>query len=236
MKAIMKSLFGLTVLTFAILSQQSFGQNMFQTYDMVVSDPAGVIAAMNKLQSSSTGSASSANVFLYQYLANGESQATHSILVVHSSIEEMNSNLARNAGSSDWTTFVSEVSQAAQIESEAIGQFLGVGGDPSAVLSPNRAGMVYQMSVTDPAAYASAWADFAAANADQGVSYLSALIADGNNPATHVAVNWANSPGELLMNQPQSFSGWESFSQRVSGIRTIEATAMMQLIATWAAE
>ena len=231
-----KNLVSSALLTFAILSQQSFGQGIFQTYDMVVSSPAGVVAAMNKLQSSSTGSESSADIFLYQYLANGESQATHSVLVVHSSIEEMNSNLARNVGSSDWATFVSEIGQAAQIESEAIGQFLGVGGDPSAVLNPNRAGMVYQMSVTDPAAYASAWTDFVAENADQGVSYLAALIADGNNPATHLAVNWANSPGELLMNQPQSFSGWDSFSQRVSGIRTIEATAIMQLIATWAAE
>ena len=93
--------------------------------------------------------------------------------------------------------------------------------------------MVYQMSVSDPATYASAWTYFVGANADQGVSYLSAAIASGNNPATHVAVNWANSIGELLMNQPQNLDGWDSYSQRVLGIRKVESTNVMMLLASW---
>jgi len=96
--------------------------------------------------------------------------------------------------------------------------------------------MIYDMSVTNPAAYASAWTDFVGANSDQGVSYLVGAIADGSNPTTHSAVNWANSLSELLVNQPQNLAGWESFSQRVSGIRTIEATSIIQLVASWSAE
>ena len=62
---------------------------MFQGFDLVASNPAGVVAAMDKLQATSVGEASSANVFLYRFLANGESQATHRVLVVHSSPGEI---------------------------------------------------------------------------------------------------------------------------------------------------
>ena len=223
-------------LIFIFLSQQSYSQSMFQSFDLVASNPAGVVAAMDKLQATSVGEASSANVFLYRFLANGESQATHRVVVVHSSPGEMTANLALNATSPEWATFGREVSESARPLSSVIGQFLGVGGDPNSVTSPNRIGMIYDMSVTNPAAYASAWTDFVGANSNQGVSYLIGAIADGSNPTTHSAANWANSLSELLMNQPQNLAGWESFSQRVSGIRTIEATSMIQLVTSWSTE
>jgi hypothetical protein len=148
----------------------------------------------------------------------------------------MTANLALNATSPEWARFGREVSESARLVSSVIGQFLGVGGDPNSVTSTNRIGMFYDMSVTNPAAYASAWTDFVGANSNQGVSYLIGALADGSNPTTHSAANWANSLSELLMNQPQNLAGWESFSQRVSGIRTIEATSIIQLVASWGAE
>ena len=56
-----------------------YAQQPFQTYDMIVSDPAGVVAALDKYQASQTGQQGSATVILSQYLANGESLATHQI-------------------------------------------------------------------------------------------------------------------------------------------------------------
>ena len=70
----------LTALAFFIASHQVLAQQPFQTFDMIVTDPAGVVAAMNKLQASPTGQQSTARVILNQYLANGESLATHQIL------------------------------------------------------------------------------------------------------------------------------------------------------------
>lgn len=224
---------GLVTLVFLFLCQLSFGQSVFQSFDLIVSDPGGVVAALNKAQASPLGQDSSARVYLYQYLANGDSQATHSVLVVHDNAEEMGGDLQRNLTSSDWATFISEMNQASEVEAEVIGQFLAVGGDPSSVLDPNRVALAYQMSVTDPAAYARAWTDFVGANAEVGVSYLSASVASGNNPATHVAVNWANSVGELMANQPQNLDGWDTFSRRVRNIRTVESTNMMMLLASW---
>ena len=73
----------LSALVFLLASQQVLAQQPFQTFDMIVTDPAGVVAAMNKLQASPTGQQSTARVILNQYLANGESLATHQILVVY---------------------------------------------------------------------------------------------------------------------------------------------------------
>lgn len=233
----MKNVFASLVCLLA--SQQVLAQQPFQTFDMIVTDPAGVVAAMNKLQASPTGQQSTARVILNQYLANGESLATHQILVVYPTTEEMDANIARNALSPDWAQFLTEMQEVATVEAEGVGQILAVGGDinNSVATAIGRTNMYYQMSVTDPAAYASAWSDFTSANADTGViSYLSGVVAFGSNPSTHVVTNVYSSPGEAVANMPQNYAGWDAFSQRVSSIRTIEGRGLSTVIAEWLPE
>ncbi len=233
----MKNVFASLVCLLA--SQQVLAQQPFQTFDMIVTDPAGVVAAMNKLQASPTGQQSTARVILNQYLANGESLATHQILVVYPTTEEMDANIARNALSPDWAEFLTEMQEVATVEAEGVGQILAVGGDinNSVATAIGRTNMYYQMSVTDPAAYASAWSDFTSANADTGViSYLSGVVAFGSNPSTHVVTNVYSSPGEAVANMPQNYAGWDAFSQRVSSIRTIEGRGLSTVIAEWLPE
>ena len=229
----------LATFIFLLASQQVLAQQPFQTFDMIVTDPAGVVAAMNKLQASPTGQQSTARVILNQYLANGESLATHQILVVYPSTEEMDANIARNALSPDWAEFLTEMQEVATVEAEGVGQILAVGGDinNSVATAIGRTNMYYQMSVSDPAAYASAWSDFTSANADTGViSYLSGVVAFGSNPSTHVVTNVYSSPGEAVANMPQNYAGWDAFSQRVSSIRTIEGRGLSTVIAEWLPE
>ena len=161
----------LSVFIFMLASQQVLAQQLFQTFDMIVTAPAGVVAAMNKLQSSPTGQQSTATVNLFQYIANGESLATHQILVVYPSTEAMDADLLRNASSPDWAVFLSEIQGVATVEAEGVGQILAMGGDidnPVAT-APGRTNVYYQMTVSDPATYASAWADFTSANAATGI-------------------------------------------------------------------
>ena len=229
----------ISVFIFMLASQQVLAQQLFQTFDMIVTDPAGVVAAMNKLQSSPTGQQSTATVNLYQYIANGESLATNQILVVYPSTEAMDADLLRNASSPDWAVFLSEIQEVATVEAEGVGQILAMGGDidnPVAT-APGRTNVYYQMTVSDPAAYASAWADFTSANAATGiVSYLSSVAAYGWNPATHVVNNVYSSVGEAVANMPQNYQGWDAFSQRVDNIRTVEGRVIATHLATWAPE
>ena len=213
--------------------QSSFAQAVFQSYDLIVSDPAAVVAAMDKYQSSPTGQANTATVILYQYVAAGDNMATHAVNVVHSSPEEMDANLARNQASQDQATFLAEISPIAEVTSRWMGQILLSGGDPNNITSANPASIAYFISVSDPVAYAQAFTKFTERNSDVGQSFLSTMTVDGDNPATHVALNNGNSLGELFMNQPQMLDGWDDFANETGQIRTIESVAAFTVVKRW---
>ncbi len=222
-----------------VLASKQLLAQPFQTYDMIVTDPAGVVGAMNKFQASQTGQQSTARVFLNQYIANGESLATHQILVVYPSSEEMDANILRNTTSPDWAEFLADMQEVATVEAEGVGQILAMGGDVDSPVAtaPGRTNVYFQMSVSDPAAYASAWSDFTSANAGTGVvSYLSSVAAFGSNPSTHVVNNVYSSIGEAVSNMPQNYEGWDAFSQRVRNIRTVEGRAITTLVTSWLPE
>jgi len=203
---------------------------------MIVSDPAGVVAALNKYQESPTGQQSTATVILSQYVANGESLATHQILVVYPSTQEMDLNLKRNATSNDWAEFRTDMQSAASVEAEGIGQILAMAGNPNdpVATAMGRTNVIYQLSVDDPATYASAWFDFTNDNRQEGfVSYLSSVLAYGANPDTHIVANVYSSLGEALSNQPQTMEGFDVFLQRVSGIRTVEGRVVTTVVGEW---
>jgi hypothetical protein len=203
---------------------------------MIVSDPAGVVAALDKLHESPTGRQSTSTVILSQYVANGESLATHQILVVYPSSQEMDVNLMRNATSPDWAEFLNDMQGSASVEAEGLGQILAMSGNPNdpVATAMGRTNVIYQLSVGDPATYASAWSDFSGANLQEGtVSYLSSVLAYGANPTTHVVNNVYRSPGEALLNQPQLMEGFDVFLQRVSGVRTVEGRMITTVLAEW---
>jgi len=216
-----------------LVVQTSFGQAVFQSFDLVVSDPAAVVAAMDKYQASPTGQSNTSIAILYQYVAAGDNMATHVVNIVHSSPEEMDANLERNQGSSDQAAFFAEVSQAATVTRRWMGQILLTGGSVDNLTNPNPAAMAYFMSVSDPAAYAQAFSNFIGQNEDVGQSFLSSIMADGEDPATHVVLNYGNSLGELVMNQPQALDGWSDYASDVRNLRTVEATAVLNVVKRW---
>ena len=219
-------------LAFVLFTHYSLGQTTFQTYDLVVSDPAAVVAAIDKYQASPTGQSNSASVVLYAYVAAGDNLATHAINVVHPSPSDMDANLALNE-SQDQAVFLAEIREVATVTSRAMGETLLIGGNPENITSANPAVMRYLMSVSDPAAYAQAFSSFLGQNPDIGVSYLSSMMADGTNPETHVILNYANSVGELFINQPQTLEGWAEYSAAVKDLRTIESTAVATEVKRW---
>ena len=216
-----------------LVVQTSFGQAVFQSFDLVVSDPAAVVAAMDKYQASPTGQSNTSIAILYQYVAAGDNMATHVVNIVHSSPEEMDANLERNQGSSDQATFFAEVNQAATVTRRWMGQILLTGGSVDNLTNLNPAAMAYFMSVSDPAAYAQAFSNFIGQNEDVGQSFLSSIMADGEDPATHVVLNYGNSLGELVMNQPQALDGWSDYASDVRDLRTVEATAVLNVVKRW---
>ena len=220
------------MLVIVFFTHHGLGQTTFQTYDLVVSDPAAVVAAIDKYQASPTGQSNSATVVLYAYLAAGSNMATHAINVVHPSPTDMDANLALSE-SQDQAVFLAEMREVATVTSRAMGETLLVGGNPDNITSANPAVMRYLMSVSDPAAYAQAFSSFLGQNPSIGVSYLSSMMADGTNPETHVVLNYANSVGELFINQPQTLAGWDEYSAAVKDLRTIESSVVATEVKRW---
>ena len=228
-----KCLFVTLGLTFTTLI---YAQQPFQTYDMIVSDPAGVVAALDKFKASQTGQQASSTVVLSQYLANGESLATHQILVLYPTILDMDLELKHNATSDDWSELLTDIRSAASVEAEGIGQVLATAGNPNdpVMTAIGRVRVTYQLSVDDPATYASAWSDFANDNLQENnVSILRSVIAYGANPSTHLVSNVYSSLGEALSNQPQTMEGYDEFLQRVSSIRTVEGRVISTVVGEW---
>jgi hypothetical protein len=148
----------------------------------------------------------------------------------------MDLNLKRNATSDDWAEFLTDMQSAASVEAEGIGQILAMAGNPNdpVATAMGRTMVSYQLSVDDPATYASAWSDFANDNLQEGsVSYLSSVLAYGAHPGTHVVANIYSSLGEALSNQPQTMEGFDVFLQRVSGIRTVEGRVVTTVVGEW---
>ena len=79
----------LTLLVTLSFSQLSMAQGFGMKFDIVASNPAAVVAAMDKFSESQTAQAGAGNVTLYQYLVNGESPATHAFVVNYPSAEAM---------------------------------------------------------------------------------------------------------------------------------------------------
>ena len=63
-----------------VLAQTTFAETrMGIYYQMTVSDPSAMVAALDTFRSSSVGKKTSAEVTLYQIMANGTNPATHAL-------------------------------------------------------------------------------------------------------------------------------------------------------------
>lgn len=216
------------------MTQVFFGMK----FDIVASDPAGVVAAMDKFSESQAAQAAPGNVTLHQYLVNGENPATHAFVVTYPSAEAMDATNARNAISQDWATFLTELNMVSQQAGTMMFRSLGLNtGDPDSITSPNAAGNWIFMNVSDPETYAEAWQELVADGNDLPItSTLIQVVADGTGGITHALIQSSNSMATMLNNPAQANRGWEDFIDEVEDIRTIENRVMTVSLKQWSAD
>ena len=216
------------------MTQVFFGMK----FDIVASDPAGVVAAMDKFSESQAAQAAPGNVTLHQYLVNGENPATHAFVVTYPSAEAMDATNARNAISQDWATFLTELNMVSQQAGTMMFRSLGLNtGDPDSITSPNAAGNWIFMNVSDPETYAEAWQELVADGNDLPItSTLIEVVADGTGGITHALIQSSNSMATMLNNPAQANRGWDDFIDEVEDIRTIENRVMTVSLKQWSAD
>jgi hypothetical protein len=229
----MKTLRGLAItLGIALGNTASAQEFVGMAYDFVATNPAGVVAALDKYMASPTGRNNPGYPILNQYIVNGTDAATHNIVVVFPSTEAMDQANLANALSADWAVFLSEMGDASTSSGELLYQSTGVSvGSQAAVTSSNPISQWVTMEVTDPAEYVDAWLELAEEyQGDQVFSQLIAIGADGRQGATHNLVISADSMTGLFSDPVNESRGWSEFVGDIQGIRSIiSRNIVMQL-------
>ena len=219
------------------LSVQSIAQPFLgMEYDFLVTNPAGVVAALDKYMASPTGRNNLGYPILNQYVVNGENPATHNIVTIFSSLEDMDKSNRANAGSQDWTTFLTEIAAVASSAGELLYLAPDVTvGDRSIISSPNYVSQWLMMKVTDSEKYVDAWMEFAEGyQSDKVFSQLVTIGADGERGATHNLIISARNMTDLLTSPLNTSRGFSQFNSEISDIRTVISRNIVTQVKSYA--
>jgi|TARA_B110000977_G_C11000349_1_gene463555 hypothetical protein len=226
------------LLVFGIsFSTQSFGQAfMGLAYDIEVTNPARLVAAMDKINAALSRSGRVGYPILNRYIVNGESPATHNVVVVYPTVEDMDKANAENAVSQDWAIFQKEVAESASQVGELLYQAPGISvGDPSIITSSNSVSQWILMDIIDSEKYIDAWLELAEKyQSDKVFSQLIVIAADGERGATHNLIISANSMSDLMENPVNTSRGWSRYLSKVSEIRTVISRNIVTQVKSYA--
>ena len=230
---IFSTLVGLLLLTQTVAAATPVGTY----YQVNVTNPAAVVAALDAYADSPTGQKNPATVTLFQITSNGTNPATHAISVSFASAEDMDRSRALNMASKDFAAMQASMAGAMTPVSESMFRDTGVtAGSPAAITSDNPVGRFILMDVQDPAAYVAAWTKMMASRDSDLPSSVSQIMAAGTADTSHVVSIFANNMAEMmaLADANQGNPAWAEFLASVNGIRAIEDDAMVVRVKSWA--
>lgn len=230
---IFSTLVGLLLLTQTVAAATPVGTY----YQVNVTNPAAVVAALDAYADSPTGQKNPATVTLFQITSNGTNPATHAISVSFASAEDMDRSRALNMASKDFAAMQASMAGAMTPVSESMFRDTGVtAGSPAAITSDNPVARFILMDVQDPAAYVAAWTKMMASRDSDLPSSVSQIMAAGTADTSHVVSIFANNMAEMmaLADANQGNPAWAEFLASVNGIRAIEDDAMVVRVKSWA--
>lgn len=233
----MLRIFSTFLLTLGVaVNSASINAQIALGFDIEVSDPARLVAAMDKYTESQTGTSIPATAILSQYVANGTSTATHNLAVFYPSVTDMDEAFLRNALSADWNEFIMEFGAASDTVLNVMFEPTGLTNNNADVIS----GELYAsrwivVDVTDEAAFASEWQQLVNSDpADWNVNAsLWRIIAPGNATGSHLISYQADNFSELLSVRNSSRPGLASFQRAVNGISSAYSISMVNTVKIW---
>jgi hypothetical protein len=215
-----------------VLAQGKHALHAFYFFN--VSNPAGVVAAMDKFQASACGRRMPADIGLMAETINGSAQSTHFIIA---SFEEMADFAAMGplmqscaeaaTLAQDMRAVATPVSEYAIIPAIEVGDW-----------TEDSVFMKYDMKVSDEGAYASAWTALMDASVENGTitnSYGLNRVFLGNSEASHFVYIGA-SDFEALTAQEATINSSSDFSRylrKVGGVREILNTSLITPVKSW---
>lgn len=192
-------------------------------YGFATRDPAAVVGALDQMMAD-CGDGIPAQVSLFAEIFNGSDPITHTVGFTYADAGAMMTTGETFNSCPGSTAFYETINKVTKPLSEALSEPVVVGGDPNA----DEAFMVFQMTVSDEAAYGAAFTTLMETSAADGAlpgSYGLNRLANVESGITHFAYIGASDVGALLdANEALAASNnaaRAAFNAEVADIRTM---------------
>ncbi|MAS61178.1 MAG: hypothetical protein CMQ07_08755 [Gammaproteobacteria bacterium] len=228
-----------TVLSFlflvAVNTASAQGQHVLHAfYFFNVTNPAGVVAAMDEFKSSSCGSELPADVGLMAETINGSASSTHFLIVSYETMADFSEAQELTQTCADAATFLQEMRSAATPVTEyAIIPAIEVGD-----WTQDSVFMKFDMKVNNAELFAASWSELMDANVQSGVisdSYGLNRILLGNSEASHFVYIGAQDFESLveLDAKVRGSSAFEEYQSEVGDVRELLNTSLITPVMSW---
>ncbi|MBW2495894.1 MAG: hypothetical protein JRF61_01360 [Deltaproteobacteria bacterium] len=232
----MKSILSFTILVLFV-GHAASAEPYWAQISMTTSAPKApkVVAAMEKLMSSEVGKTFPGRMLLQSNVADGNDPATHTVVPIYRSASDRDAFVKRLQESKEWADFQATLDRLGKPGGTVLYRNLASWGD---INDTDDVWMAHAFSVSDPAAFAAALDAFMNSPTGKkapGQVYLSAVVAGGISPVSHVISVGYASIEEMAAWLPvrDASSDWASFVQAGQNAGTYLGGSMAADIQTW---
>jgi hypothetical protein len=185
---------GLAVLALLFFSQAAVAQSWsLLSFATTPQNAPKVLAAGDALMSSPAGKEFPGKLMLQMHVADGANPATHSWVPIYKSGAEREAFVQKLQADPAWDTFLATITELAQPVAQVAYRTVKSWGE---IVDTDHLWISHAFSVDDPAAFLAAVDGFMASATGQkfpGQVYLSAVVAGGLTPVTHlISVGYAS--------------------------------------------
>ena len=188
-------------------------------FQLSTSDQASVAAAFTRFAASDCRKSMPTAIRIMRETFNGTEDISHSVIWNFVDTEALTQTFA-SFQCREWADVAAVLSQQAEFKSQQLVRTLATGGD----YTKDTAYIVWQMAISDEAAYVDAYNDLMESQAKNGLitgAYgLWRVQGGANDEVTHIAFAGADSLATLLSNSNPS-RAFVAFQRKVAGIRTV---------------
>lgn len=188
-------------------------------FQLSTSDQASVAAAFTRFAASDCRKSMPTAIRIMRETFNGTEDISHSVIWNFVDTQALTQTFA-SFQCREWADVAAVLSQQAEFKSQQLVRTLATGGD----YTKDTAYIVWQMAISDEAAYVDAYNDLMESQAKNGLitgAYgLWRVQGGANDEVTHIAFAGADSLATLLSNSNPS-KAFVAFQRKVAGIRTV---------------
>jgi hypothetical protein len=194
-----------------------------------------ILAAADAFMSSKVGKEFPGKLLLQANTADGGNPATHTFVPIYKSMADRDAFVEKLQGNPDWTAFQGVMEKTSQPAGTVLYSNIKSWGD---INDTDHTWMAHAFSVSDPAAFVAALDALLASETGKkfpGQVYLSAVVAGGVSPVTHViSVGYASATEMADWIAVRNASAdWAAYQAAANPASNFLGSSMAQDLKTW---